>query len=95
MDSAMRIIERIEPQVDEKISLGEIFAQLSGPPNLADLFAEISGPSTLLTDIDVLFTPALRLDPTAQLRKTAHCPWMEQYDHRTVELRAIWGTRKT
>ncbi len=40
-------------------------------PTAAELVGDLSAATTLLLDIDVLFTPALRIDVVSQLRRTS------------------------
>lgn len=57
--------------VDEVISLGQRIAAMDRAPTAAELVAGMSQGMTLLLDIDVLFTPALRIDVLSQLRRTS------------------------
>lgn len=60
------LAERMEP-----ISIGGTFAALEQPPSSSDLFAVVGAQPTLLLDIEVLFTPALKIDVLPSLRRTA------------------------
>jgi hypothetical protein len=66
-----RLLERLRPVVDEVVSIGERLTQLVEPPTVDQLVRDINSPSTLLIDIDVLFTPSLRINVMSQLRRIA------------------------
>lgn len=65
------LIERISLQVSSVVSLGSRLAEQHEPPSVSNLVADLGAPSTLLVDIDVLFTPALHIEVLSQLRRTA------------------------
>jgi hypothetical protein len=65
------LLGQLAPLVTNVVSLGDRVAQWDHAPAVADLMADINGSSTLLTDIDVLFTPALHIEVVSQLRRTA------------------------
>ena len=65
------LIDRISPLVDEVVSLGQRIGVIDRTPTAAELVSGISAASTLLLDIDVLFTPALRIEVMSQLRRTS------------------------
>lgn len=64
-------IDRISPLVDEVVSLGQRIAAMDRAPTAAELVGGLSASTTLLLDIDVLFTPALRIEVVSQLRRTS------------------------
>lgn len=68
---ADRLVDRLRPTADRVVSLGDRVGRLEQPPSVDALLGGISGPVTLLTDIDVLFTPALRIEVVSQLRRTS------------------------
>lgn len=65
------LIDRISPLVDEVVSLGQRIASMDRAPTAAELVGGLSAATTLLVDIDVLFTPALRIEVVSQLRRTS------------------------
>ena len=65
------LIERLSPLVDEVISLGQRIATMDRAPSAAELVGGMSKGTALLLDIDVLFTPALRIEVMSQLRRTS------------------------
>lgn len=69
--TAGQLIQRLVPLVDEVVSLGQRLAVRDSAPTAADLVDGLAAGSTLLLDIDVLFTPALHLEVVSQLRRTA------------------------
>lgn len=62
------LLAALSAVVDHVVSIGQRLSQHEGMPPIADLMDDISG-STLLRDIDVLFSPALKLDVLSQLRR--------------------------
>ena len=62
---------KIAEQVDEVVSLGQRVGEMSEAPTVNDLVGDLTGPSTLLVDIEVLFSPELHLEVVSQLRRTA------------------------
>lgn len=62
------LVAALTAVVDQVVSVGQRLSQHEGMPPIADLVDDISG-STLLRDIDVLFSPALELDVLSQLRR--------------------------
>jgi hypothetical protein len=67
-----RLMDQLRTAVDEVVSLGMRVGAASQSPSVNELIQDIGGPSTLLTDIDVLFTPALHVDVISQFRRLAH-----------------------
>lgn len=68
---ADRLIGRLSPRADHVISLGDRVRKMDQPPSTDDLLTGISDHATLLTDIEVLFAPAMRVDVMSQLRRTS------------------------
>jgi hypothetical protein len=66
-----KLIERLSSMVDEVVSLGQRFAEMDRAPSATELVGGTSAATTLLLDIDVLFTPALQIDVVSQLRRTS------------------------
>lgn len=58
----------ISDVVAEVVSIGSRFAECEAPPNIERLIGRLND-STLLTDIEVLFTPQLELDVVSLLRQ--------------------------
>ncbi len=71
LPASRALIDVLSPLVDSVVSVGEHVAQRDSVPSATDLVGDIQGSSTLLTDIDVLFAPALHLEVVSQLRRTA------------------------
>ncbi len=69
--TAAQLIQSLVPLADEVVSLGQRLAERDSAPTAADLVDGLAAGSTLLLDIDVLFTPALHLDVVSQLRRTS------------------------
>lgn len=65
------LIRRLEPLVDEVVSVGERIAAAAQRPTAEDLLEHLDAGSTLLRDIEALFTPALQIEVVSQLRRTA------------------------
>lgn len=68
---ADELVQRLAPLVDDVVSLGGRVARMDRAPSAQALVDVLTAPTTLLTDIDVLLTPALRIDVLSQLRRTA------------------------
>lgn len=69
--ASVALIDRLSPLVDEVVSLGQRIAAMDRTPSAAELAGGLSAATTLLLDIDVLFTPALRIEVVSQLRRTS------------------------
>lgn len=65
------LIGVLSPLVDEIVSLGQRIAAMDRAPTALKLVGGLTAPTTLLLDIDVLFTPALRIEVVSQLRHTS------------------------
>jgi hypothetical protein len=90
---APQLIERLESQVASKVSIGSFFAQFVDSSELSGVLAKISGHSTLLIDLEVLFSPELRLDTVAQLRNIAQkTALIVAWPGRITGDRLIYGT---
>lgn len=70
VDGAVELAEAMSVVTDRSISVGLAFADSDGPFSPTALLDGLDG-STLLLDIDVLFSPQLRIDVLSQLRRTA------------------------
>lgn len=68
---ASSLLERLQEVVETNVSIGERVARCDDAPDVDRLLDGIAGSSTLLFDIDVLFTPALRIEVVSQLRRTS------------------------
>lgn len=66
----LNLVRRLASVVDDVVSLGDRVARMDQVPSAAELVDGLTASTTLLTDIDVLFTPALRIDVVSQLRRT-------------------------
>ncbi len=66
-----QLVGVISPLVDEVVSLGQRIATMDRAPTADDPLGGLSAATTLLLDIDVLFTPPLRIDVVSQLRRTS------------------------
>lgn len=62
------LVSALSVVVGQVVSVGQRLSQYDEMPSVATLLDDISGP-TLLVDIDVLFTAALKLDVLSQLRR--------------------------
>ena len=65
------LVDVLSVLVDEVVSLGQRIATMDRPPTAAEAVGGLSAAITLLLDIDVLFTPPLRIDVVSQLRRTS------------------------
>jgi len=62
------LVGALSAVVDDVLSVGQRLTEHQQMPPIADLLGDMSG-STLLLDIDVLFSPTLKLDVVSQLRR--------------------------
>lgn len=69
LSAAGRLIDQLSRLVDEVVSLGHRIKEMDRAPTANELVADITAATTLLLDIDVLFTPALHIDVMSQLRR--------------------------
>lgn len=62
------LVDALGAVVDHVVSVGQQLTQHQEMPPIVELLGDVSG-SVLLLDIDVLFSPALKLDVLSQLRR--------------------------
>ena len=68
--AAESLVEHLRPLPSETISLGQRIGLTLEPPSASRLIDDVgAAPVTLLTEIEVLFTPELRIDAVSQLRR--------------------------
>jgi hypothetical protein len=65
----VQLVERIAPLVDDVVSIGQRFVDMERVPTVDALVGGLTAGSTLLIEIEAMFTPELHVEVVPQLRR--------------------------